>query len=91
LIERPGVAEEKEGTMAAGDMAMPALDKGPSKVPERAWTASKTGLALERFFTRPGIDPFTEVGWELRAIVIAREDGRVFFQQHSSGFEEALS
>ena len=67
--------------MAAGDMTMLGLDKKPPKAPERARTASRTGLALERFFTRPGVDPFSEVEWELRAAVIAGEDGRVVFEQ----------
>src|SRR6266446_1851060 len=70
----------EEGTMAAGEMTMPGLDKKPPKAPERAQTASRTGLALERFFTRPGIDPFSEIEWELRAAVIAGEDGRVVFE-----------
>src|SRR6201988_4008188 len=67
--------------MAAGEMTMPGLDKKPPKAPERAQTASRTGLALERYFTRPGVDPFSEVEWELRAAVIAGEDGRVVFEQ----------
>src|ERR1700758_3183959 len=69
------------GTMAAGEMTMPGLDKKPPKAPERAQTASRAGLAVERFFTRPGVDPFSEVEWELRAAVIAGEDGRVVFEQ----------
>jgi ribonucleoside-diphosphate reductase alpha chain len=67
--------------MAAGEMTMPGLDKKPPKAPERVQTASRTGLALERYFTRPGVDPFSEVEWELRAAVIAGEDGRVVFEQ----------
>jgi ribonucleoside-diphosphate reductase alpha chain len=67
--------------MAAGEMTMPGLDKKPPKAPERAQTASRAGLAVERFFTRPGVDPFSEVEWELRAAVIAGEDGRVVFEQ----------
>jgi ribonucleoside-diphosphate reductase alpha chain len=77
--------------MAAGEMTMPGLDKKSPKAPERAQNASRAGLVLERFFTRPGVDPFSEVEWELRSAVIAGEDGRVAFEQHSLGFEEALS
>src|SRR5579864_5333160 len=39
------------------------------------------GVVLERFFTRPGVDPLGEVEWERRAAVIAGEDGRVVFEQ----------
>jgi hypothetical protein len=77
--------------MAAGEMTMPGLDKKPPKAPERAQTGSRTGLALERFFTRPSVDPFSDTEWELRAAVIAGEDGRAVFERHSSGFEEVLS
>jgi len=43
--------------------------------------AKKGGIALTRFFTRPGVDPMSEVGWEFRSAVIAGEDGRVVFEQ----------
>ncbi|HSR58244.1 MAG TPA: hypothetical protein VLL57_08645, partial [Candidatus Binataceae bacterium] len=39
------------------------------------------GLALERFFTRPGVDPMSEIEWDFRTAVIAGEDGRVVFVQ----------
>src|ERR1700682_2730148 len=39
------------------------------------------GVTLERFFTRPGVDPMAEVDWDLRAAVISGEDGRVVFEQ----------
>jgi ribonucleoside-diphosphate reductase alpha chain len=40
-----------------------------------------TGLAFERYFTRPGIDPFDEVEWELRSAIIGNEKGHVVFEQ----------
>jgi len=39
------------------------------------------GFALERFNTRPGVDPMSELEWELRTAVITGEDGRVVFEQ----------
>src|SRR5712691_5935817 len=42
----------------------------------------RRGIAIERFFTRAGIDPLSEVQWELRSAIIAGEDGRVVFEQH---------
>jgi ribonucleoside-diphosphate reductase alpha chain len=46
-----------------------------------AATARGAGVAIERFFTVPGVDPMDEIDWELRAAVIAGEDGRVVFEQ----------
>src|SRR5579862_5003591 len=42
---------------------------------------ARRGVALERFFTTPGVDPYSEVEWDLRSAVIAGEDGRVVFEQ----------
>jgi ribonucleoside-diphosphate reductase alpha chain len=39
------------------------------------------GLKIERFFTRPGVDPFDEVEWETRNAVIGNEKGQVVFEQ----------
>jgi ribonucleoside-diphosphate reductase alpha chain len=40
-----------------------------------------TGLTIERYFTKPGVDPFDEVEWELRNAVIGNEKGGVVFEQ----------
>jgi ribonucleoside-diphosphate reductase alpha chain len=39
------------------------------------------GLTIERYFTRPGVDPFDEVEWEIRAAIISNEKGEVVFEQ----------
>jgi len=39
------------------------------------------GLEFPRFFTLPGVDPFDEVEWEIRAAVIGNEKGKVVFEQ----------
>ncbi|PYT11876.1 MAG: intein-containing adenosylcobalamin-dependent ribonucleoside-diphosphate reductase, partial [Acidobacteria bacterium] len=39
------------------------------------------GLTLERYFTRPGVDPFDEVEWEIRSAVISNEKGEIVFEQ----------
>jgi hypothetical protein len=79
------------GTMAAGETTMPGLDKKPPKAPERVQGISRAGLAIERFFSRPGVDAMSEVQWELRSAVIAGEDGRVVFEQHSLSRRGVLS
>ena len=39
------------------------------------------GVGLERFFTTAGVDPYSQVEWDLRSAVISGEDGRVVFEQ----------
>jgi ribonucleoside-diphosphate reductase alpha chain len=39
------------------------------------------GVAVERMFTHAGVDPLSEVDWEMRSAIIAGEDGRVVFEQ----------
>ena len=39
------------------------------------------GLAVERYFTTPGVDPFDEIEWELRSAVIGNERGETVFEQ----------
>jgi ribonucleoside-diphosphate reductase alpha chain len=41
----------------------------------------KTGLTLERYFTRPGVDPYDEIDWESRSAIIVNEKGKVVFEQ----------
>jgi ribonucleoside-diphosphate reductase alpha chain len=40
-----------------------------------------SGLSIERYFTRPGTDPFDEVEWETRNALIANERGETVFEQ----------
>ncbi|MGH7779165.1 MAG: vitamin B12-dependent ribonucleotide reductase [Candidatus Binataceae bacterium] len=42
---------------------------------------TRNPIALDRFFTKPGVDPMSEVEWDLRSAVISGEDGRVVFEQ----------
>ncbi len=39
------------------------------------------GLRFQRYFTRPGIHPFDELEWELRAATISNEKGEKIFEQ----------
>ncbi len=44
-------------------------------------SAPGRGVKLERFFTTAGVDPYSQVDWDLRSAVISGEDGRVVFEQ----------
>src|SRR5208282_2873570 len=39
------------------------------------------GIVLARFFTTAGVDPYSQVDWDLRSAVISGEDGRIVFEQ----------
>ena len=41
----------------------------------------RKGTEFSRYFTLPGVDPFDEIEWEVRAAVIGNEKGKVVFEQ----------
>jgi ribonucleoside-diphosphate reductase alpha chain len=47
----------------------------------QAGSAVKTGLRLERYFTKAGGSPYDEVEWESRTATILNEKGKVVFEQ----------
>src|SRR5262245_7951899 len=55
--------------------------KSQAGTPETRRATLEGGLRFERRFTRPGIDPFSEVEWEIRDAVIANERGETVFEQ----------
>jgi ribonucleoside-diphosphate reductase alpha chain len=57
-------------------------DRTPAANPAPASSAAPgRGVVLERFFTTAGVDPYSQVDWDLRSAVISGEDGRVVFEQ----------
>ncbi|HEX9444344.1 MAG TPA: vitamin B12-dependent ribonucleotide reductase, partial [Candidatus Binatia bacterium] len=66
----------------------------PQQAEEKgAHTASKpkTGLKLERYFTRAGVHPYDEIEWEGRAATILNEKGKVVFEQTNVEIPKAWS
>jgi len=53
--------------------------------------AAIPGLECPRYFTRPGIDPFDEVEWDLRDAIIGSERGEVVFEQRDVEFPKFWS
>jgi ribonucleoside-diphosphate reductase alpha chain len=49
--------------------------------PEVRKNVASTLFTVERYFTRPGDDPYAELQWEYRAATIADESGNAFFEQ----------
>src|SRR5215207_1318183 len=56
-----------------------------------AGTAAELGISFPRYFSRPGVDPFDDVEWELRAAVIGNERGQVVFEQRDVEIPKAWS
>jgi ribonucleoside-diphosphate reductase alpha chain len=52
-----------------------------SEIQQTDGAVNRHGISVERMFTRAGVDPMSEVDWELRSAIIAGEDGRVVFEQ----------
>jgi ribonucleoside-diphosphate reductase alpha chain len=52
-----------------------------SELQQTGDAVNRRGIFVERLFTRSGVDPLSEIDWELRSAIIAGEDGRVVFEQ----------
>ena len=51
----------------------------------------KTGLKIDRHFTRSGVSPYDEIEWEQRAASIINEKGKVVFEQANVDIPKAWS
>jgi ribonucleoside-diphosphate reductase alpha chain len=49
------------------------------------------GLTIERRYTRPGVDPYDTVEWDLREAAITNEHGKVVFEQKDLEFPKSWS
>ncbi|HEX5480819.1 MAG TPA: vitamin B12-dependent ribonucleotide reductase [Dehalococcoidia bacterium] len=49
--------------------------------PDVRRTLARSAFTIERFFTRPGDEPFASIQWDYRTAVIADESGNAFFEQ----------
>ncbi len=68
------------------DLEMESKSKNTDRAPAPNATpvnsaAPGRGIVLERFFTTAGVDPYSQVDWDLRSAVISGEDGRIVFEQ----------
>ena len=63
----------------------------PHETEERLEKGGRTGLKLERYFTRAGVNPYDEVEWEARTATILNEKGKVVFEQANVEIPKAWS
>jgi ribonucleoside-diphosphate reductase alpha chain len=65
------------GSGAAGTSPRPATAEAAGA----AVGTATSGLTFRRYYTKPGVDPFDAVEWELRDAVIGNEKGEKVFEQ----------
>ena len=68
--------------VAAVDAEVNLVDRGTELETTPQPVSQARGIALERYFTEAGVDPYTTVEWERRSAVIYGEKGEVVFEQH---------
>jgi len=59
--------------------------------PDARQTRNAAALAVERYFTRSGDDPFQDIEWEYRSAAITDESGKAFFEQQDVEIPAAWS
>ena len=68
--------------MTSIDMSTPNLRaRSSSRTPKGRKETKLGGIAVDRFFTRPGVDVYDTCEWETRSAVITNERGDVVFEQ----------
>jgi len=80
-----------EDSMSNDAQQKPKAEQGGVARDTRVIRDARPGLAVERYFTREGVDPFEEVEWELRDAVISGADGKVYFEQRQVEFPKVWS
>src|SRR5215468_384786 len=63
----------------------------PYETGENIGKTGRSGLTLERYFTRAGISPYDEIEWETRSASIVNEKGKVVFEQNNVEIPKAWS
>lgn len=75
------------GSGAAGTSPRPAA----AETAGAAVGTAQRGLVCRRYYTKPGVDPFDAVEWELRDAVIGNEKGEKVFEQKGVEVPKAWS
>ncbi len=87
----------REAAPSSQQVSSGTADPRTKRTPEAAKAEQKDqktlspGLEFPRYFTLPGVDPFDEVEWEIRAAVIGNEKGKVVFEQRDVEIPKAWS
>jgi ribonucleoside-diphosphate reductase alpha chain len=66
------------------DVTSPELRSRGGNAERKSRKNTRTGgITVERYYTKPGVDVFDTVEWELRSAVITNERGEVVFEQRN--------
>jgi ribonucleoside-diphosphate reductase alpha chain len=76
------------GTTSTADVGNGHTGKAAHRSTRRV---KKPGMRFDRYFTRAGVDPLSEVRWELRDASIKGADGKVYFEQKEVEFPTSWS
>ena len=60
-----------------------------SAIPKKI--TAKTGIHLNRYFTKKGEHPYDSIEWELREAKISGEEGKIIFEQKDVEFPKSWS
>ena len=60
-------------------------------LPEDIVRDKDVGIRVRRYFTRPGVNPYDEIEWELRSATIQNESGNTVFEQNNIEVPKAWS
>src|SRR5437763_1545294 len=82
MKDRPAyqAASAGQSVESGAGAAVPGPGAEPSRVKGKA-AGPSAGLTFPRWFTEPGVDPFDEIEWEVRAAAIGNERGEMVFEQ----------
>src|SRR5471032_393870 len=83
-----GAGQKSVETSVGSPVPMASIEPARSKAKAAPATP---GLTFPRFFTDASIDPFDEVEWEQRSVVIGNERGEVVFEQRDVEIPKAWS
>jgi len=78
MLEKHDVRRNRNGRQGDAQARNKATDKTTAQATARN---AGPGMAVRRYFTKPGDDGFTSVDWELRTAAITGENGKTVFEQ----------
>ncbi|MDE0028261.1 MAG: vitamin B12-dependent ribonucleotide reductase [Deltaproteobacteria bacterium] len=72
-------------------MSVTTTTQPAESLPEDIVRDKGAGIRVRRYFTKPGVDPYDEIEWELRSATIQNESGNTVFEQNNIEVPKAWS
>src|SRR5205085_10074789 len=80
MLEKQDARRGRSGRANGSNGSTAGLNKG-SATAKPTPAVAPHGIKIQRYFTKPGDDGFTNVQWELRTAAITGESGKMVFEQ----------